>query len=198
MFISSACIIRIWQWITSFWPWRSGLHSFSSIEKKVIQLFMLNKMVTSFVHWEESYTSFHPSSFHPLRLGLYNFSSIIKRVTSFCLFEKRVAHFHLSNFHPLRRGLQTFSSIEERVTKLFIHWEECYTTSHPSTRQWRCRSWTFEQLATSVNQNMVIGYQKYLSWHSHASAISCKWWPLVGYLVHHCAELHQQYIQNGL
>jgi hypothetical protein len=154
-----------------------------------------------------------------VRRGLYtfssvNFSSIETRFRQifihqqegdkFLFILRRGLHtFHPSIFHPLRRGLPKFSSIEERVTKIFIHlvfihWEEFCTTFHPSTRQWRCHSWTFEQLAMSVNQNMVIGYQKYLSWHSHASAMSCKWWPLVGYLVHHCAELHQQYIQNVL
>jgi len=179
------------------------------------------------------------TAFHPLRRGLYNFSSLNKMVTSICPFrrglhtfssmnfssnETRVIQlfihqqegdkvfvylrrgfhtFHPSIFHPLRRGLHKFSSIDQRVTNLFIHlifihWEEYYTTFHPSTRRWQCRSWTFEQLATSVNQNMVIGHQKHLSWHSHASAISGKWWPLVGNLVHHCAELHQQYIQNVL
>jgi len=183
----------------SFWLWRTGLHSFSSIEKRVIQLFIaqqdgekslsIEKRGTHlFIHRDKGYSTFHPSTrgwqvFVYLRRGFHTF--------------------HPSNFHPLRRGLHKFSSTEERVTKLFIHqifihWEECYTTFHPSTRRWRCRSWTFEQLAMSVNQNNVIGYQKYLSWHFHASAISGKWWPLVGYLVHHCAELHQQYIQNVL
>jgi hypothetical protein len=78
-------------------------------------------MDASFWLWRGGYTAFHP-----LRRGLYNFSSLNKMVRSLC---------------PLRRGLHTFSSIETRVIQLFIHhqegdkffliWEEGCTPFHP-------------------------------------------------------------------
>jgi hypothetical protein len=66
---------------------------------------------------------------------------------------------------------------------VFVHWEEGYTTFHPSIGGLHCCSQTSEWQVMFSYWFEVIHYWKY-NQHSHAATISINQWPVISYLVH--------------